>query len=452
MKGRNKSWIFLVAFLGYLCVSPGPAGAEAVNAELLQRIADLEKKTARMEELEHEVAELRKLIRTQAPPDAAVQERGNDFIPKKSQEFAEKNLTQKLGGVYTKPFLRRYGRNTYVGGYADMEYLDDEDSNARFRQHRLIPFIYSDVSDRVKFATEIEFEDGGPQNNQDDGEVKIEFATIDYLIKDYLNFRTGIILSPLGKFNLVHDSPVNDLINRPLVDTNVIPTTLAEAGAGFYGGFYTTEMSKLDYELYLVNGFAGIAANGTANISSTTGLRNARGSERNDVNDNPAMVGRLAFSPFLGLETGFSSHVGDYDATGQNYLAIYAWDLTAQKGPFEFLFETAYADIQRNAFAKSRGIPAELWGYYVQGNYHFMPRWLKEKFPSFFTDDSKFTLVSRWDQQDLDGNSSDRFTVGLNFRPTEDTVFKVAHEWNMEDRRLNNTPDNELQFSVATYF
>ena len=57
-----------------------------------------------------------------------------------------------------------------------------------FDQHRLIPFIYSDVSDRVKFATEIEFEHGGPDTtggvSGGKGELKVEFATIDFLMTD----------------------------------------------------------------------------------------------------------------------------------------------------------------------------------------------------------------------------------------------------------------------------
>lgn len=450
-------WITFRRRLLLLTICAGmvlPSAYAVGEGDLKERIEKMEDQTnQQIAELKAEVQYLREQLQirgisTPAPPKGP----GTDYIPRKSQEFQEKGISPTLGGVYTKPFLRRYGRNVYVGGYMDMEYIDDEDSNARFRQHRLIPFIYADVSDRVKFATEIEFEDGGPDNNQGDGEVKVEFATIDYLINEKINFRTGILLSPLGKFNLVHDSPLRDLINRPLVDTFIIPTTLSEAGAGFYGTFYPTEMSKLDYEFYLVNGFAGITSAGVANITTARGVRGARGSQRSDINDNPAFVGRLAFSPWIGLETGFSAHVGDYDATGEQWLAIYALDLTYQKGPFELLFEGAFGDLERNDFAKSLGLPDQMWGYYVQGNYHFLPQFLKDRLPNFFTEESTFTLSVRWDQMDIGGSSTDRLTVGLNFRPTEDTVFKLAHEWNFEDRRLNNTPNNEIQASVATYF
>ena len=130
----------------------------------------------------------------------------------------------------------------------DHELRFEENGKHTFDQHRLIPFIYSDVSDRVKFATEIEIEHGGPHSpggvQGAKGEIKIEFATIDFLMTDWLNYRGGIILSPLGKYNLVHDSPLQDLTDRPMVDRRIIPTTLSESGMGFFGTFYPTELSK----------------------------------------------------------------------------------------------------------------------------------------------------------------------------------------------------------------
>ena len=41
-------------------------------------------------------------------------------------------------------------------------------------------------------------------------------------------------------------------------------------------------------------------------------------------------------------------------------------------------------------------------GYYIQGNYHFMPEFLKKWAPSHFTDASTFTAVVRWEQVDTD--------------------------------------------------
>ena len=57
----------------------------------------------------------------------------------------------------------------------------------------------------------------------------------DFRLSEALNFRGGVILSPLGSFNLLHDSPLNDLTARPVVSRQIIPSTLSEAGMGFFG-------------------------------------------------------------------------------------------------------------------------------------------------------------------------------------------------------------------------
>ena len=172
-----------------------------------------------------------------------------------------------------------------------------------FDQVRFIPFIYSQVTDRIQVAAEIEFEHGGTDNNQDDGEVKVEFATFDYLIEDWVNFRAGILLTPLGRFNLLHDSPLNDLTHRPLVSRFIIPTTLSEAGLGLYGTFYPTRLSKVDYEFYLTNGFDG----NNKLFSEKDGTSKSKGSEKTDNNENKAIVARIGVSPFLGVEVGGST-------------------------------------------------------------------------------------------------------------------------------------------------
>ena len=348
-----------------------------------------------------------------------------------------------------------------------------------FDQHRLIPFIYSDVSDRVKFATEIEIEHGGPQSpgslvepGKPTGDLKIEFATIDFLITDWINFRSGIILSPLGKYNLVHDSPLQDLTERPMVSRRIIPTTLSESGAGFFGTFYPSELSKLDYELYVVNGFQSIRDDGkTATSSVESFIRSSRGNLSKDNNYNFALVGRLAYSPFLGLEVAGSFHTGYTATTNGNRLTILAADWTYQRGAFEFVGEMAHASFDRDGTTvastkapygeRSSVLPGDSFGYYAEARYHFMPQFLKDHAPTFFRDDSTFTAVARVGQINMGNFGYDegklrktRITPGINWRYTEDSVFKAEYQVNWEAGRYI-TPEvsnNVLLFSVSTYF
>ena len=358
-------------------------------------------------------------------------------------------------------------RNTYIGGYMDHELEFDENGNHTFDQHRLIPFIYSDVSDRVKFATEIEIEHGGTNSSGGiqgkKGELKIEFATIDFLMTDWLNFRGGIILSPLGKFNLTHDSPLQDLTDRPMVSTRIIPTTLSESGMGFFGTIYPTELSKLSYEIYAVNGFSAQDGSSVAG-GGLNFIRSSRGSQQDDNNRNPAIVGRLAYSPFLGLEIGLSAHTGYIDQHGDSRMTIKAVDWTYQRGAFELVGEYAHASIERddgdvNGIPKSDLYNGDMWGYYVEPRYHFMPQLLKDIAPTIFTENSTFTAVVRMGGLDInnptpgsDDTRQTRLTPGFNFRYTEDTVFKAEYQFNWENDHRTETSNNSLVFSVSTYF
>src|SRR6266571_4872220 len=387
--------------------------------------------------------------------------------------------------IYAKPFLS--SPRTTVGGYMDLQYRLFNSSkstgigqpgtgagSSSFDQQRFVPFFYSDITDRLKVAAELEIEHGiRSKSNTGSGiEVSLEFATIDYLIHEKLNFRAGIILLPVGKFNLLHDSPLNDLSDRPLVATAIIPSTLSETGAGFYGTFYPTRLSKLDYELYATQGFNGYDGI-TPQITEANGLRDARqrvstAEDGLDNNNGKAVVGRVAFSPILGIEVGGSGYFGTYDPASKRPLAIWAADWTFQRGPFELIGEAAWVyardnskDLNGTPFLDPTSpaghlLPQRMDGYYVQGNYHFLPQFLRRWAPSYFTEASTFTAVVRWDQINTNSEFSDtkreRLTFGLNFRPVEDTVFKVDYQFNFEDGKNNFIRNDGLVLSVATYF
>lgn len=325
------------------------------------------------------------------------------------------------GGAYDKPYLKKTSSGTAVGGYIDHE-LFWNDKAKTFDQHRFIPFLFSEVSDRIHVAAEIEFEHGG--NPGTDGEVKLEFATLDIAFHEAVALRGGVILSPLGRFNLLHDSPLNDLTNRPLVAREIIPTTLSESGMGLFGTFYPSESAVMGYELYVVNGF---------NEAAGTRLRSGRGSQKADNNEDKSIVGRLNYSPMIGMDLGGSFHVGAYDDAGDHNLSIFALDGAWNRGPIDVRGEFATASVD-GAAEDSRS------GYYAQVGYHFLPGILT--FPN-----SILTATVRFDHIDLGATDETRTTVGLNFRPEEDTVIKLDYEVYDQDDDASG-----LILSLASYF
>ncbi|MCA9451182.1 MAG: hypothetical protein KC587_09150 [Nitrospira sp.] len=403
------------------------------------------------------------------------------------RQKADSSMTGSGGLIYARPFVS--SPKAIVGGYMDFEYLNKKNSGpSTFDIHRFVPFIYADVSENVKMAAELEIEHGIREGTET--EISLEFATVDYLIKEPFNLRAGVLLLPVGKFNLLHDSPLRDLTERPLVDTYIIPTTLSETGVGFYGTVYPSRLSKLDYEFYVTTGFNGYSGDDgcvsgsdystcSGVITEEKGIKDARQrktgvSDGFDNNNGKSIVGRLAYSPILGVEIGGSGYYGSYDPKSKRSLSIMAVDWTLQRGPFELIGEAAWTYVKDNSKSLTGGpaidpntgrpLPQRMNGYYIQGNYHFLPEWLTRLAPNHFRPEvSTFTAVVRWEETNtnLDHKKGlgqyQRLTFGLNFRPTEDTVYKLDYQYSPETPISKNGEtvrgnDHGFVASVATYF
>ncbi len=397
--------------------------------------------------------------------------------------------------VYAKPFVA--APKAIVGGYMDMQFrshrnavLESGMGNGTtngFDQQRFVPFIYADITEHVKFAAEIEIEHGIREDATQGAEIGLEFAHIDYLVKEPFNLRAGILLIPIGKFNLLHDSPLNDLTDRPLVSRLVIPSTMAETGAGFYGTLYPGRTSKLDYEFYVTTGPCGYNGDGSPRVREEDGTRRSRqrkcpSDDGLDINNGKAVSGRVAFSPMLGVEVAGSSYFGNASPLSYNPLSITAIDWTFQRGPFELLGEAAWAyargnsrAIQGATFATPGSLlsglntlnsfaapPQRMQGFYLQANYHFMPAFLTALSPKRFGEGSTFTAVFRYDRVNLNMDNRgenagelEQFSFGLNYRPIEDAVFKASYQYMPKSFNPNSGQrihDSAFVISAATYF
>ncbi|MDX2475202.1 MAG: hypothetical protein QNL91_16015 [Candidatus Krumholzibacteria bacterium] len=355
------------------------------------------------------------------------------------------NHPEQAGGITDKPYLTTVGQGAVLGGYMDMEF-EWTDDGSTFDQHRFVPFITGHVSERVTVSAEIEFEHGG--NPDADGEVKLEYAVMDFRLSEGLQFRGGVLLSPLGSFNLLHDSPLNDLTARPMVSRQLIPSTLSESGMGFFGTMYPGEESVFSYQAYLVNGFNEGVISGDPGAEKLR-VRSGRGSQKQDNNEDKAIVARAGFSPALAANMGLSVHSGKYDDAGEHRLTITALDAKWAFGALELQGEAALvnADVDEVTLPTVAGKQSGLYG---QVNYHLLH--------DAALQGSVFTAVARVDwidyDTDQDGESEEGFTLGLNFRPTEETVFKMDYNWAWQTPVGGEKGDAEGRFffSFATYF
>ena len=160
---------------------------------------------------------------------------------------------------------------------------------------------------------------------------------------------------PFGKFNLLHDSDIQDLTERPIVSRRLTAATWMEAGFGALGEFNIGESlglkmlpdSYLNYEGYIINGL-------DEDISDT-GMRNAKGAIEADENNNKALVGRLGLGLNRNLEFGVartrenSAERVAATRNGKDDLLGIGTDVNFKRGPFELVGDFAYWDFEDGA-------------------------------------------------------------------------------------------------------
>jgi hypothetical protein len=263
-----------------------------------------------------------------------------------------------------------------------------------------------------------------------------------------------MLLSPLGRFNLAHDSPLNEFTDRPLVSTEILGVALSEPGFGVLGQVSAGRQGRLTWEAYLTNGFHDGLIN-----SSPDGTRIPLGrGNTEDQNASPAFVGRVAWSPAVGYEIGFSGHHGAWNVftlDGEQVddrrnltLGVVDGELTIAGVRISGEAALAHADIPPGLAGLYASKQA---GFFVDVARDFGAGWLRT------APGSVFTLKARVDVVDFDtqavGHHVRQAGAGINFRPTSESVIKteIVRGWGYDP--FNNRSDFvRLLASFATYF
>ncbi len=355
------------------------------------------------------------------------------------------------GGRGDRPYLVDLAGRLAIGGYAEGHFRfvrqDGVTEELTFEAKRFNLFFNSQVSDFVRFGTELEVEEGGE-------ELKLEYMTVDLAVHRSLNLRGGMILVPLGRFNLAHDSPLNPFTDRPFVATDIEAVALSEPGFGAFGLFPLAGTSQVTYELYAVNGFDSGVLDGSPD---GTRIPEGRGNFE-DNNNSLSIVGRVAWSPIEGTGLGVSAHTGAYNVSSiegvevdeRRDVTIWTIDGETGLGPVQLSGEAAFASIDVPAtlgplFASSQR------GFYLDAVLPFWKGRLSTMSTSFFAAKVRIDYVDL--DTDLPGDDALRVSAGINFQPTNDTVFKLDGFRGRTHDRFNNPADQfGVLFSVATYF
>ena len=122
---------------------------------------------------------------------------------------------------------------TSIGGYGELHYNSGKPDRLDF--HRFVLFVGHQFTDRLRLHTELEVEHALVEDTDDGsgpGEVGLEQAWIEYDFTQQILGRAGLYLLPVGIINETHEPPSFYGVERNRVESNIIPSTWWEGGAG----------------------------------------------------------------------------------------------------------------------------------------------------------------------------------------------------------------------------
>jgi len=212
-----------------------------------------------------------------------------------------------MDATYSRPFFLGVNGSLAVGGYieSNVEVTNENGviSGPDFQMKRFTVFVASEINEKIRFLSELEYENGTR-------EINVEFAAVDLQINELINVRAGIILNPIGSFNQNHDGPKWMFTNRPIVSTDILPATLSNVGVGVYGK-YRLPSTSFGYELYLSNGFDGRIIDNEFGRTRLASVKDNPDRFAENPTSVPLVTGKIATRNTLG-EFGISTMIGLY--------------------------------------------------------------------------------------------------------------------------------------------
>jgi hypothetical protein len=373
---------------------------------------------------------------------------------------------QKLNmdAIYNRPFLTAGKLPIAIGGYleANTQYASTNGvtDGFSFQMRRMTLFFSSTIAKKIKFFSELEFEDGTK-------EINIEYAAMDIEFHHLANLRGGIILNPIGSFNQNHDGPRWDFIDRPLSSTTIIPSTLSNVGFGFYGKQFMRKW-MFGYEAYLTNGFDDkIISNEDNRTSLAAGKSNPEKFEESN-SGLPMFTGKLAVRNRKIGEAGFSYMTGVFNKWRQDGIIL---DSKRSLHVLAFDFNTALLNNRINitgelakVFVDVPETYSQTFGNEQMGAFVDVVGTIVQK-PMLGWEKAKLNLGFRLDYTDYNqgkfketgGNIYDHvwaFVPTIAFRPVGTTVLRFNYRYQQQTDLLGNPPSKTgvIQFGFSTYF
>ncbi|MHA4810526.1 hypothetical protein ACX0G9_20640 [Flavitalea flava] len=362
---------------------------------------------------------------------------------------------------------------TVISGYGSAFYQRNFDqSQSTVTLERAVLFIGHQFNEKIAFFSEMELENAKVTAGESGtGEISMEQAYLKFNLNSNQYLVAGLFVPRIGLLNENHLPSNFNGVERPIVETVVIPATWRELGIGFYG---SSERLPLNYSVAVVNGL------NSEGFNHGDGIRGGRAEGSSALANNLAITASVQYlwkdfkfqvSGYMGGTVGLSKRSADSLnvglQTGAFGTPLYLGEADLQYARNGFSAKAlvtyiSYPDADKIYSAYGKNVASGMYGAYAELAYDWLhSRQKTQQFISFARIEaldlnSKLSTVQK-NQDQYDGTlKQTHLLIGLGYLPIPNVVIKadvrLLHTGEQNPALVINPAPNALPYKQNNQF
>jgi hypothetical protein len=374
-----------------------------------------------------------------------------------------------LGPAASKVYEARPDKLS-IGGYGEFVFLapssraqngDPSGLQRRADLQRGVFYFGYKFNDWLLYNSEVEFEHASSGTGDETrGEVELEQSYVEARPWKEFGGRVGHLIVPLGLVNEVHEPTAFNGVNRPSVETFIIPSTWHENGIGVFG-----DVGPVSYRTYAMASLSAVASAdpSAGGFAADSGIREGSTEGTNSPAGDLAWASRVDVAPFEGTTVSAGLYLDRADhGSAPSSFPVTLWETHAQTQWRGASVKALYTEgrignvDQLNAaqgYVGSQSVGSRMFGGYAEAAFDALTLLRDPKGQSL----SPFFRYERYDTQlkvpagysKDPANSRVEYTLGLTYKPVEKLAIKLDQQWKLNEAR---TGVNQWNFGVGYIF
>jgi hypothetical protein len=424
----------------------------------------------KIQELEQQVGETKKTA-TQAQQEAGSAAGMKRKINQLQEQVeAQKTATEAQGKAQVQPVAPALGEglathNFTLAGDAEVQFGKIAGQHSAFTLADFAPVFLFRAGDNVLFEAgfditlqngAVTLASGKTGNSGTQTTIDLSFATIDYLLNDYVTVMAGQMILPLGTYIERNAGWINLIPDAPL-PRNVLPET--GIGAQLRGSIPVGKNGQMvTYAAYVANGPGSVDGSGNATFVDSDGnvlpnldfgnvgiqANGNQGNEHSSVSGGGRLGWFFPLKPHYDLELGISGQTGPWNSSGSQLWSAAVADAALHISPF---FELKGEYINSWWQTSNIGTLAPR-GWWIQPAFKLAALNQNLNLPFI----NNLQLVGRYDWvNDGLGTKTGRETAGFVYYLTNTLMLEGDYEW-LQSRGPNKLPSSQYIFQLSYGF